>query len=237
MEVRRISVQHARHEDRTGRCRQRGDRHPGFKSPHQLLQDEHCAGGRRVEGGREARPRAGRDQRPGIRPFALCQRSRHVGDDRTHLYARAFAAKRQPGPDREQPAEEFHRQYTQGRGGHILAQYRLDVRNSAARRFRRKASHQPGRQRHGARAAGGHEHEAHDGCDVGPADQRVAPRVRVLQAKAEQRADRTCASTHDACQQDEQQQAAMLFPGIGSASLLGIHRLLNPTSIPLGRLR
>ena len=75
------------------------------------------------------------------------------------------------------------------------------------------------------------------GCDVGPADQRVPPRVRVLQAKAEQRADRTCASTHDACQQYEQQQTALLFPGVGSAFPLGIHRLWNPTSIPLGRLR
>jgi len=209
-----------------------GDRHAGFEPPHQFLQHEYRARGGRVESGGEARARSGRNQRPGVRPFQAGQFSRHMGDDRTHLHARAFTAKRQPRSDREQAADELDRQHDDRSWWHVLTQHRFDVGNSAARRFRRVAADQAGRERNRGRAAAGYEQEAHHRCRVCPADQRVTPRVRVLEENAEQGSDRAGSGAHDTRQQHEQDQAAVAVFEIGGFLLIGIHRLWNPTSNP-----
>ena len=100
--------------------------------------------------------------------------------------------------------------------------------NSAPRRFRRVAADQAGRERNRCRAAGGYEQEAHDRCHVGPADQRVAPRIRVLEENAEQGSDRAGSGAHDTRQQHEQDQAAVAVFEIGGGFLIGIRRPWNP---------
>ena len=47
-----------------------------------------------------------------VRPAARDTFADEVGDARAHLHARPFAAERQPGADREQPAEELDRHQT-----------------------------------------------------------------------------------------------------------------------------
>ena len=232
MEIRGIAVHHARHEDRAGRSGEGGDRHAGFEPPHQFLEHEYRARGGRVESGGKASARAGRNQRPGVRPFQAGQFSRHMGDDRTHLHARTFTAERQPRPDREQAADELDRQHHDRRRWHVFAQHRFDVGNSAPGRFRRVAADQAGRERNRGRAAGGYEQEAHDRCRVRPADQRVTPCVRVVEENAEYGSDRAGSGAHDTRQQHEQDQAAVAVFEIGGGFLIGIHRLWNPTSNP-----
>jgi hypothetical protein len=108
-EVRRVAEQHARHRDGSRRGAEGGDRDSVFEPLYQFLKNEDGPRDRSVESSGETSASPGRNQHPAAGPGSAEQSSYKVSEARPHLDAGALAAERQAGADREQSAQEFHR--------------------------------------------------------------------------------------------------------------------------------
>ena len=117
MKVRRIPEQHARHGDCGRRGAKRRDRNARLEAAHQFLQDENGAGDRRVERGRKAGARAGRQKHSAVGPVAAEHLPDQVGHRRAHLNARALTTERKPRPDRQHAADELDGMMRNGASG------------------------------------------------------------------------------------------------------------------------
>ena len=132
----------------------------GSKRRIQFLQDENGAGDRRVERGRKAGARAGRQKHPAVGPVAAEHFPDQVGHGRPHLNARALTTQRKPRPDRQHPADELDRDDAKRRLRQFPVQHRLDVRDAAPRRIGREAPNQGGRDESRSRTSGDDDRQA-----------------------------------------------------------------------------
>ncbi len=134
-----------------------------------------------------------------------------MGDDRTHLHARPFAAEGKPGADRQQSAKELDLDQT-GRGRRQLTlQRRLDMGYAAAGSGWRKLPNQPGRQRNRRRTDEGHEQETGEALVMCRGNQRTAKAIRLFERQPENRADQPRCRAGYRRQQRQHEQAAIAF--------------------------
>ena len=75
----------------------------------QFLDHEKQPGQRGVERRRQPGTRAGRKQLRQVALRRAKQAGERLGNGRPHLYRRPFTTQRQPGPDAQDAADEFHR--------------------------------------------------------------------------------------------------------------------------------
>ena len=189
-EVGRDAQQDPRDADRGGRRAERGDRDAGIEAAHQFFQHEDRAGDRGVERGGEAGTGAGGEQDAGVGGVAAEDAADEMGDARAHLHRRPFAAEREAGADRQQAADEFHREQEERSAGGVsclrtasTCGMPLPEASGEKRRTSQAASAVA------AAASATTEREAEETIAVGPGDEGVAEVVGLYERAAEASAD------------------------------------------------
>ena len=223
MKVRRIPEQHARHCDRGRRGAKRRDRNARLEAAHQFFQDENGAGDRRVERGRKACARAGRQKHSAVGPVAAEHLPDQVGHGRAHLDARALTTERKPRPDRQHAADELDRNDAKRRLRQFPVQHRLDVRDAAPRRIGREAPNQRGRDESRSRASADNDQKAFKLFAVRPAYQGVPQAVRLLEREPEDRPHQSRRRAHNQRQECEHEKIAGAVGGAGRDILPATH--------------
>ncbi|MEJ1973333.1 MAG: hypothetical protein WDM96_12990 [Lacunisphaera sp.] len=191
----------------------------------QFLQHEHETRQRRIERRPEARARARAHQRaPLAVPDLNLEKFRHhLPDARAHLHRRALPPERETAARTEQSAQKLHGQHSFPFRIRLAQQDRLQLRDAAAGRMRRKSSHQPHADASAHRADG----ERHRQAPVpGVGNRGIAPALGMLKRHAKGRRQQTGQCTHQNRLADN--MPAFHLPGAQAGTVVNrrMHRVI-----------